>query len=727
LRYVPLVPNRLATSTSPYLRQHADNPVDWYEWGPEALARARAEDKPILLSVGYSSCHWCHVMAHESFEDEGIAALMNERFVNIKVDREERPDIDAIYQRVVQLMGEGGGWPLTVFLTPAQQPFYGGTYFPPEPRYGRPSFPQLLEAIDKLYHHDKERVTKHTTSFLQGFAELAAQAEHEAKHAKEDPSPEDPAALRLAVDRLLSRVDEEWGGFGRQPKFPNPTALELFAALARREDEDPVVSGAERALSHVLEKMWRGGIYDHLRGGFARYSVDRVWLVPHFEKMLYDNAQLLPLYAEAMMSGPSGRSPAAPEAIMGGPSGRSPSAPEAAAQHPEREHLHRVVVETVGYLEADMRTPEGTFYAATDADSEGVEGKYFCWTPAEIAEVLGDEAVARIFCTVYGVTEAGNFEEHGWSILNLPQTLDERAEELGLPRRELDPLLETARAALLKHRYGRVPPHRDDKVITSWNALLASGLARTAAALQARGEWDLAERCEGLATACVAQLLAHHVDDQGRVLRAAIEGRVHTRGYLDDVAYLGRACLDLHELTLDPAWLPRARSLAAHALDHYARPERDGFFFTADDAETLIDRTESDHDGPIPSGLGVMLELLLRLSAAEQAPPAADEVARAVLQRYRGATAQPFGYASLLLAARFAAPQATHVTVRGPSPTDPQVRALAAQVRAQRLRLPHAVSLSFVADEAVGAVVCRQQTCRPPLHDPEALRAELSS
>jgi uncharacterized protein YyaL (SSP411 family) len=696
VRYVPLVPNRLATSTSPYLRQHADNPVDWYEWGPEALARAKAEDKPILLSVGYSSCHWCHVMAHESFEDEAIAARMNERFVNIKVDREERPDIDAIYQRVVQLMGEGGGWPLTVFLTPDQEPFYGGTYFPPEPRYGRPSFPQLLEAIDKLYHHDKERVEKHTTSFLQGFADLAAQAEHEAEHAAEDPSPEEPAALRLAVDRLLSRVDEEWGGFGRQPKFPNPTALELFAAVARREDKDPVTIGAARALALVLEKMWRGGIYDHLRGGFARYSVDRVWLVPHFEKMLYDNAQLLPLYAEA------------------------------SAQHPEREHLHRVVVETVEYLEADMRTPEGTFYAATDADSEGVEGKYFCWSPAEVAEVLGDEALARIFCSVYGVTEAGNFEEHGWSILNLPRTLDERANDLGLPRPELDARLETARAALLKHRYGRVPPHRDDKVITSWNALLASGLARTAAALQARGERALAERCEDLAVTCVARLLTDHVDDQGRVLRAAIEGRVHTRGYLDDVAYLGRACLDLHELTLDPAWLPRARDLAAHALAHYLRPERDGFFFTADDAESLIDRTESQHDGPIPSGLGVMVELLLRLSAAEHAPAGADEVARAVLHRYRGATAQPFGYASLLHAARHAGPAATHVTVRGPSPKDPQVRALATQVHAQRLRLPHAISLSFVADEAVNAIVCRQQTCRPPVSDPEALRAELS-
>jgi uncharacterized protein len=701
--------NRLARSTSPYLRQHADNPVDWYEWGPEALAKAKAEDKPILLSVGYSACHWCHVMAHESFEDEAIARVMNERFVNIKVDREERPDIDAIYQRVVQLMGEGGGWPLTVFLTPDQAPFYGGTYFPPEPRYGRPSFPQLLAAIDELYHHDKERVTKHTTSFLEGFAALARQADDEAEHADKDPAPEDPAGLRLAVDRLLSRVDEEHGGFGRQPKFPNPTALELFAAVARQPGSDPVTTGAERALATVLETMGRGGIYDHLRGGFARYSVDRVWLVPHFEKMLYDNAQLLPLYAEAY------------------------------AQHPEREHLRRVVWETVDYLEADMRTPEGTFYAATDADSEGQEGKYFCWTPAEIRQVLGDEALAAVFCTVYGVTEAGNFE-HGWSILHLPRPLDEAADHLGLAREQLDAKLEAARAKLLHHRYGRVPPQRDDKVITSWNALLVSGLCRTGAALgtraaaaRAEGREDLAadhetlaDRCEALATACLQQLVSHHVTADGRVLRAAIDGRVHTRGVLEDVAYLARACLDLHELSLDPAWLPRACELAAHALARYARPDRDGFHLTANDAEALIDRTDSDHDGPIPSGLGVMLEVLLRLCAAEHAPDGAEAVTRRVLQRYRGATAQPFAYASLLHAARFAAPAATHVTVRGSSPADPQARALAAEARARRLRLPQAVSLSFVVDPIASASVCRQQTCLPPVHDAAALRAELS-
>ncbi len=688
------MPNRLADSTSPYLRQHADNPVDWYEWGAEALERAVAEDKPILLSVGYSSCHWCHVMAHESFEDEATAAVMNERFINIKVDREERPDIDAIYQRVVQLMGEGGGWPLTVFLTPTQQPFYGGTYFPPRPSYGRPSFTQLLDAMHNLYHHDKERVTKHTGSFMEGFEALGNQVDEHAERAGDDPELVDPAALRLAVDRLLSRIDQTWGGFGNQPKFPNPTALELFAAVARRPDDDPVVTQARTALVNTLDKMAAGGIYDHLRGGFARYSVDRPWLTPHFEKMLYDNAQLLPLYAEA------------------------------AVVHPDRTRWQRVVEDTVRYLEVDMRTEDSTFYAATDADSEGVEGKYFVWTPAQVQEVLGDETLTEWVCTVYGVSEGGNFE-HGWSILNLAKPLSEHAEALGVEESQLDERLRQAAATLLEHRYTRVPPHRDDKILTSWNALMASGLARTAAALGVRGDDELAGRCEALALRCVEHLCEHHVDAQGRVQRAAFEGRVHTRGYLDDVSYLGRACLDLHELTLDPTWLHRARDLAAHAVEHHARPQGDGFFFTANDAESLVDRTESQHDGPVPSGLGVMLELLLRLAVMEHAPEGSAALAEQIGERFRGATGQPFAYASVLSAARHAASEAIHVMVRGPSPEDAGVRALAAAVRAQRLRRPHAMCLHFERADTVDAIVCRRQTCLAPIADVDVLAAEL--
>lgn len=691
--------SRLARSTSPYLRQHADNPVDWYEWGAEALDRARAENKPILLSVGYSSCHWCHVMAHESFEDEATAAVMNERFINIKVDREERPDVDAIYQRVVQLMGQGGGWPLTVFLTPEQKPFYGGTYFPKVQSHGRPSFVQVLDAIDKLFREDPERVAKHTESFMEGFAELGSVVDRETEKAAGDPPPDDPQALHLAVRRLAERIDPEWGGFGRQPKFPNATALQLFAVLAlmpRSEDSEALIAAAETSLRLTLEKMYRGGIYDHLRGGFARYSVDQVWLVPHFEKMLYDNALLLPLYAEQ------------------------------SALHPEREYLHRVVSQTVTYLEADMRTEDGTFYAATDADSEGVEGKYFCWTPSQVAEVLGDDALAELFCTVYDIKEGGNFE-HGWSIANLPRSMEECAATAGLDRTELLERLDGARDKLLAHRYTRVPPHRDDKILTSWNALLVSGLARTASAMEVHGDHALAKRCQRLATDCLTHLLAHHIDDDGRVLRAAFEGRVHTRGVLDDVAHLGRACLDVFELDLDPAHLTQASRLAAHALAVYARPQGDGFFFTAEDAESLVDRTESQHDGPIPSGLGVMVELLLRLDAAEQGPPLTRETIAAILKRFAGATAQPFGYASLLNAARLASADAVHVTVRGPSHDNPQAHALARTVRSIALRSAHAVSISFAENSEADAIVCRGQTCLAPIADADALAAAVAS
>ena len=669
--------NRLSQSTSPYLRQHADNPVDWYEWGEEALRRARAEDKPILLSVGYSSCHWCHVMAHESFEDPEIAALMNERFVNIKVDREERPDIDAIYQRVIALMGEGGGWPLTVFLLPDQRPFYGGTYFPPRSKYGRPGFVQVLNALSDLYANDPNKVRTQAESFVEGFGELAGLLDKEAEHAGGDPALDDPAALRVASKRLLTKIDPELGGFGTAPKFPNSTALEIFAAQALADD--PSAKDAANALHDALQAMHRGGIYDHLRGGFARYSTDREWLVPHFEKMLYDNAQLLPLYAEA------------------------------ATRCPEETSYRDVVRETVDYLEADMRTEDGTFYAATDADSEGVEGKYFCWTPAQLREVLDDDEATR-FGKVYDVTDRGNFE-HGWSILRLKQPLE-------------DPqALQPIKAKLLKHRYERVPPHRDDKVLTSWNALLVTGLLRTANAADAWAA-ELAGRCQTLALQTLDHLLAHHIDDRGRVLRAGFEGEVHTRGYVEDVAYLGRAALDAHERTLQPRYLDTAARLAAYACEHHLRKQRNGFLIAADDAERLLERTESLHDGPNPSGVGVMLELLARLDAAERAPQGAREIITRILDRFRGALANPFAYASVITASRFVRADAIHVTLRGPSIE--AVQAMAAEVRAGRTRSPCAIGLSFADHEQPAALVCRGQVCTAPLTSLESLRDALA-
>jgi uncharacterized protein YyaL (SSP411 family) len=675
------------------LRQHAQNPVDWHEWGDEAFARARAENRPVLLSVGYSACHWCHVMAHESFEDPATAALMNELYVSVKVDREERPDIDAVYQKVVQLMGQGGGWPLTVFLTPDQLPFYGGTYFPPEPSHGRPGFSQVLRAVHEAFARRPADVAEQAGAFQRGLAEIAGALDRGERVAH--PSLADRHTFVRAGRRLLARVDETWGGFGDAPKFPSPTGLELLLALARMHDEGTLAEDAAQALDTTLERMWRGGIYDHLRGGFARYSVDRVWLVPHFEKMLYDSAQLVGLYAEA------------------------------AALWPERDHLPRVVEETIAYLVADMRTHAGTFYAATDADSEGIEGKYFVWTPAQVHEALSDTETSERFCRVYGVTEDGNFE--GGSILHLARSFEECAADVGMDLEDLRSELDRARHRLLEARTTRVPPHRDDKIITAWNALLVSGLCRAAAAAPSwkRPATASAVRWTGLARELVDELLARHVDPDGRVLRAAFEGHVHTRGVIDDVAFLARACLDLHGLTLEPRYLDSARALATRGLADHGR-EGGGFFLTPNDGEQLIERSESLHDTAIPAGAAIMVEVLLRLDLAGVAPEGGRAAAEATLARHAVAASEPLLVASMLSAAAFAGPAVPHVTVHGPAPEDPAVQELAGTVHALRLRAPAPVTLSYERDDRVGAVVCRAETCSTLLRTAAEVRRELT-
>lgn len=664
--------NRLADATSPYLIQHADNPVDWYPWGDEALARARAEDKPILLSVGYSACHWCHVMAHESFESPRVAAVMNEHFVNIKVDREERPDIDAIYQKVVALMGQGGGWPLTVFLMPDQRPFYGGTYFPPDDRYGRPGFERLLHALADVWANRRDEAEGQAAAFLDGFADIAASLDEEATGDTLDLRLLEPETLAEAGRRLLARFDPEWGGFGRAPKFPNVPSLQLLMALADRGDET-----AGRALAKSVEAMWRGGIYDHLRGGFARYSVDRRWLIPHFEKMLYDNGLLLGLYADASV----------------------------------REHLgvgeiaRRVVEETAAYLEADMRDPDrGWFYSATDADSEGVEGKYFAWTPAQLRAVLGEDRAALVM-QAHGVPDSpeGNFE-HGMSVLHRPEPIDEPTELALAPMR----------AELLAARAERVPPLRDEKVLTAWNALVISGLCKAADAAERWPDPARAEHWTELAETAATAVLEVHRDP--RLLRASWRGRGHTRAFLEDVALMARACLDLHARTLAPRWRDTAIALAEEMLAHYARPGG-GFFMTADDAEALVERTESQHDSPIPSGVAVAIEVLARLD--ESSPR--GHVDR-TLHRFRTAGARPSATAALLVAAAWAGPRATHVTVRGPSPTAAGVQALASVARTHR---DSPLALSFSRADETSALVCRAQSCSLPLRTVDSLRDAL--
>ena len=403
---------------------------------------------------------------------------------------------------------------------------------------------------------------------------------------------------------------------------------------------------------------------------------------------------------------------------------------EAAVSWPDAAGYRKVVEETIAYLVSDMQSAEGLFHAAQDADSEGVEGKYYCWTPDEVRRVLGDEATAELVCTVHGVVEGGNFE-HGWSILHLAQPLEERAEALGMTQAELERVLQDARSKLLEHRHARVPPLRDDKVLTSWNALLVSGLCRASSAARAWGDDERAEAWRTLALRAARRLLETHLRDGGVVMRASFEGRVHTMGMLDDVAFLGRACLDLHELTLDRHWLDYAAQMAAQALDRYAREDGDGFFFTSDDAEPLIERTESTHDGPIPSGVGVITELLLRLDASGWAPEGSRATALAVLERFRGAVAQPFAYASLLLAATYAAPEAVHVTLRGPSADDPALVALADELRSRRLRVRaaggpgHPISLSYEPADSVSAVLCRAQVCSAPLTESSDIFAAL--
>ncbi|HEY8695917.1 MAG TPA: thioredoxin domain-containing protein, partial [Chloroflexota bacterium] len=430
--------NRLVNETSPYLLQHAHNPVDWYTWGDEALSRAKAEDRPILLSIGYSACHWCHVMEHESFENPEIAAIMNEHFVNIKVDREERPDLDSIYMAAVQAMTQRGGWPMTVFLTPAGAPFYCGTYFPPEDRMGMPGFPRVLQGVAKAYAERRDEVERSGQRMVEQLRESARAA----ASGEDDLNP----GLLLAVVRSLSGMfDQAEGGFGGAPKFPQPMSLEfLLHAYARGQDPT-----ALRMLELTLSKMARGGMYDQLGGGFHRYSVDAHWLVPHFEKMLYDNAQLALLYVHAF-------------------------------QLTGKAFYRQVAEETLDYVAREMTSPEGGFYATQDADSEGEEGKFFVWTPAEVEAVLG-ETDARLFMRYYDVTEAGNFEHK--NILNVPRDMDVVADQLGVDFHDFEAAIQRGRQKLMAAREQRVHPGRDDKVLTAWNGMMLKAFAEASAAL----------------------------------------------------------------------------------------------------------------------------------------------------------------------------------------------------------------------------------------------------
>ncbi len=553
--------NTLINETSPYLLQHAHNPVDWYPWGEEALARARTENKPILLSIGYSACHWCHVMEHESFENEDIARLMNENFINIKVDREERPDLDQIYMTAVQMMTGHGGWPMTMFLTPEGVPFYGGTYFPPQDRYNMPGFPRVLLSVAAAYRSQPEQIENTVTSMLGELRRVGL-----AEESRELLTTE---ILDSAYRRIARNYDAANGGFGAAPKFPPAMTLEFFLHAYYRTGGHEVLA----MVQHTASKMAAGGMYDQLGGGFHRYSVDAKWLVPHFEKMLYDNAQLARLYLHLY-------------------------------QITNDELARRITEGTLDYVVREMTDPRGGFYSSQDADSEGEEGKFFVWSKQEVVELLG-ESEAAIFCDYYDVTDGGNFEEK--NILHVNAGLDDVARKHQTTTEEARRTIEAGRRKLFEVRERRVKPGRDEKVLTAWNGLMLTTFAEASAVLD-RADYLQVARANG-------KFLLSELQRDGLVLRTWKNGEAKLNGYLEDYASLIDGLTSLYEVTGELDWLENATRLTDQMIDQFWDDEAGGFFFTGKAHEQLIVRSKEWLDNATPSGNSLATFVLLRLAA----------------------------------------------------------------------------------------------------------------
>ncbi len=553
-------PNRLAHETSPYLRQHAHNPVNWYPWGEEALTAARKLDRPIFLSIGYSACHWCHVMEHESFENEAIAAVMNAHFVCIKVDREERPDIDQIYMNAVQLMTRRGGWPMSVFLTPELKPFFGGTYWPPESRMGMPGFREILLKVHEAWTSRRGELTHSADELTKAVREIAAMSG--------ERTGLDDSLLRRAMQRLTSIADRRYGGFGGAPKFPHSMDLRLLLRCWKRFNDADSLEVSRL----TLDKMCSGGIYDHLGGGFHRYSTDERWLAPHFEKMLYDNALLVPAYLEAF-------------------------------QATANEQYARVARETLDYVIREMTQPEGGFYSTQDADSEGEEGRFFVWSQEEIDRLLGPDD-ARVFNYCYDVTPEGNWE--GKTILNRPKTDAQAAKVLGIDEAELGRVLARARQTLFEAREKRVHPGRDDKVLVSWNGMMISAFA---AGAQVLGD----ERYAKAAREAADFILRAMRTESGTLRHSYKDGQARFNAYLDDYACLIDGLVDLYQATFESRYVDDAVSLAEKMIALFHDDAEQGFFYTSSDHEELIARNKEAHDGSTPSGNSMAAWSLLRL------------------------------------------------------------------------------------------------------------------
>jgi len=672
--------NHLIHETSPYLLQHAHNPVDWFPWGEEAFEKAREENKPVLLSIGYSACHWCHVMAHESFENEQIAKLMNENFVNIKVDREERPDLDQIYMNAVQMMTHHGGWPMTVFLTPDAVPFYGGTYFPPQDRYNMPGFPRVLISVAEAYRERQDDIRETGTSLVNELRRLSATSASDESIEVE--------LLDAAYVGIVRSYDSVNGGFGGAPKFPPAMALEfLLRTHARTGNRD-----ALEMVSHTCQKMANAGMYDQLGGGFHRYSTDAKWLVPHFEKMLYDNALLSRLYLHYF---------------------------QVSQAPPARDTVEGIL----DYVLREMTDPAGGFYSTQDADSEGHEGKFFVWDIEEIRTTLG-ERDASLFSSYYNITESGNFE--GKNILNVTRSVDEVAAEHGVSVSALQESLKESRRKLLGLRETRVKPDRDEKLLTAWNGLMIASFSEAGAILNRADYTDAARRN--------AEFVLSNLRRDGMLLRTWKDGVAKFNGYLEDYAFLSEGLVTLFETTGEFRWLEEALTLTERMIEEFWDSDSAGFFFTGKSHENLIVRSKDYFDNATPSGNSVAAIVLLRL-ATLTANDNYRNLATAILREIGDSVRRyPSGFGYALSAADFLLSTPKEIAIVGKDPND--IDLLVREV--WRRYLPNKVVAPGFGDETIPllqnrpllnglptAYVCVNYTCKKPVNDAAALADQL--
>ena len=681
--------NRLINESSPYLLQHAHNPVDWFAWSDEAFEKAQREDRPVFLSIGYSTCHWCHVMERESFENERIATIMNEHFVNIKVDREQRPDVDEVYMAAVQMMTGAGGWPLSVFLTPDGRPFFGGTYFPPADSFGRPGFDKVLLAVADAWENNKEQILDSAGVINAALKEATATGGQQTVSVE---------VLDKACAAMAAVYDSTCGGFGAAPKFPQPSNLEFLLVYWYRSGKDNALQMVEQ----TLEAMANGGIYDHLGGGFHRYSTDEKWLVPHFEKMLYDQALLSRVYVQAYQ-------------ITG------------------KQRYAHVARQIFDYVLRDMTDKQGGFYSAEDADSEGTEGKFYLWRAEEIDSVLSKEE-SRIFERFYGVSQNGNFEDRT-NILSVSVSIETLAEEFEKQPEEIEEILDAARRRLFEQRSKRIRPHRDDKIITAWNGLMISSLAYGGAALGEQRYVDAAEKA--------AQFVLDSLQQQDRLLRFYRDGRAAGPGFLEDYAFITMGLADLYEATYDPKWLAQAKRLVEQMIELFGDQEEGGFYQTSRDGQKLIIRSKSSYDGAVPSGNSMAALVLLRLGRMmmnDKFSASGEKVLRLCGAQMN---TNPLSLTAMLAAVDFYLGPNQEIVVAGDiekQDTRQMLRALNQNYMPRAVRIFHSSGpdaaeverlVAFVKEQGAvdgraTAYICENYSCKAPVTEVEQLKQTLA-